>query len=438
MNPLLSAISRYFPRPHRNRGRIRTGQRKTRRQRLCLEVLEDRTVPTAVAPPSGLVSWWQAQNSPADVMGLNNATLYNGTTYAAGEVGRAFSFDGVNDRADLGDPDSLKFTASMTIEGWILVRGYSTTTNSQIFWRGDDRGGLDPYKLNIHPDGKLHFLVTNASNTPAELVAPVPLGQLIHVAATLDDATGSMKLYENGAIVAQAVTGVRPFRDLDPTLHPTVGIGNANTSFNSPFNGLIDELSVYNRALTPGEVLDIYKAGSSGKVLSPIAVSDPSVVNGSGGATTPVTFTLTRTGSLSGSLTVNWTTADDTAKAGTNYVAASGAVTFADGQATQTVQVTTLNDPNPEPNVDFELIATPTGGTSVMGVATILTDNTNISVSGGSAVEGSNTLRDLGSFISPGSGGLSRAQSSVIGRDGNIYVVSADTNSILRYDPTRQ
>ena len=99
--------------------------------------------------------------------------------------------------------------------------------------------------------------------------------------------------------------------------------------------------------------------------------SDPSVVDGSGGATTPVTFTITRTGSLSGSLTVNWTTADDTAIAGTDYVAASGTVTFAAGQATQTVQVTTLDDNIPEPNVDFKLIATPAGGTSIMGLATI-------------------------------------------------------------------
>src|SRR5262249_31055211 len=96
----------------------------------------------------------------------------------------------------------------------------------------------------------------------------------------------------------------------------------------------------------------------------------------------------------------------------------------------------TLNDPNPEPNVDFKLIATPAGGTSIMGLATILTNKTNISVSGASAAEGSNTLKFLDHFISPGSGGLSRARSSVFGPDGNLYVASADTNAILRYDPT--
>jgi hypothetical protein len=44
MNPLLSATARHFRRPHRNRGRVRTGRRKARRRRPRLEIPEDRTV----------------------------------------------------------------------------------------------------------------------------------------------------------------------------------------------------------------------------------------------------------------------------------------------------------------------------------------------------------------------------------------------------------
>lgn len=438
MNPLLSAINRYFRLPHLDRGRFRKGYRKVRRPRLCLEQLEDRMVPTAVAAPSNLVSWWTANNTAADSMGLNNATLSN-VTYATGEVGQAFSFNGLNGWAALGDPSSLAFTASFSIEGWIKVNGLPTNYNfGTIMFRGDDRGGLDPYTLVVLPNGDLRFDINGYPTGNTSMEAPIPMGQFVHVAATLDDATGAMTLYENGAVVAQTTTTVRPFGALDPTQQPGVGIGNSNalSNYDVPFNGLIDELSVYNRALTASEVLGIYKAGSSGKVISPITVDDPSVVDGSGGATTPVTFTITRTGSLSGSLTVNWTTADDTATAGTDYVAASGTVTFADGQATQTVQVTTIDNNNFNPNLDFKLIATPVGGTSIMGVATIVNDDASISVGNASPVEGSNTLTFLGQFVSNGSGGLARARSSVFGPDGNLYVVSTDTNSILRYDPT--
>src|SRR5262249_12080011 len=145
--------------------------------------------------------------------------------------------------------------------------------------------------LSVEPNGTLNFQVTNANNSGASVSAPISTGQLIHVAATLDDATGMMQLYENGVIVAQQATTIRPFRDLDPASNPSIGIGNhggyPNTPHNFPFYGLIDELSVYNRTLTPGEVLGIYKAGSSGKVLSPVAVDFPSVVEGGTATTTP-------------------------------------------------------------------------------------------------------------------------------------------------------
>jgi hypothetical protein len=107
---------------------------------------------TAVAPPSGLVSWWTADNTAADLKGLNNATPIN-VTYATGEVGEAFSFDGVDARAQIVDSASLQFTTSFSIEGWVLVRGFPTGTNGddhgEIFFRGDDRSGLDPYSLSV-------------------------------------------------------------------------------------------------------------------------------------------------------------------------------------------------------------------------------------------------------------------------------------------------
>jgi sugar lactone lactonase YvrE len=447
MKSLLSALSRYLRFPQRTRCRKATAPARTgrtrQRTRLFLEALEDRTVPTAVALPSNAVSWWTANNTANDALGLNNATL-TGVTYATGEVGQAFSFDGSDDRAQIVDNPTLQFTTSLSIEGWVFVKGFPTGTNGddhgEILFRGDDRGGLDPYSLSVEPNGTLNFQVTNASNQGSSIAAPIATNQWVHVAGALDDATGTMSLYENGAVVAQEVTSIRPFANLDPTQNPSIALGNhggyPSSPHNFPFNGLIDELAVYNRALTSGEVFGIYKAGSSGKVISPIAVSDPSVVDGADGATTPVTFTIARTGSLSGSLTVNWATADDTAVAGTDYVAASGSVTFADGQATQTVTVTTLDNNNLNPNLDFKLIATPAGGTSVMGLATILSDDASIAVSSTSAIEGGNTLKFLDHFVSPGSGGLARARSSVFGPDGNLYVVSADTNAVLRYDST--
>src|SRR4051794_24640139 len=59
-----------------------------------LEVLEDRTVPTAVAPPSGILSWWAGDDNATDLVGPNNGTLNKGVSFVQGEVADAFSFNG--------------------------------------------------------------------------------------------------------------------------------------------------------------------------------------------------------------------------------------------------------------------------------------------------------------------------------------------------------
>jgi hypothetical protein len=392
-------------------------------------------MPTAVTVPNGIVSWWTANNTAADVYGLNNATL-TGVTYATGEVGPAFSFDGTADSAKVADSSSLAFTTSFTIEGWIKVNGLPASgSHGEIMFRGDDRGGLDPYSLSVEPNGNLSFHIQPAVLAAVDLQAPIPTGQWTHVAATLDDATGLMSLYVNGALAAQTVNDRRPFANLDPTQNPGIGIGNSNdpASYNVPFNGRIDELSVYNRALASGEVLGIYKAGSSGRVISPIAVSNPSVVAGATGTTQAETFTLTRTGSTTGSLSVNWTTADDTAKAGTDYVAASGTVTFADGQETATVSVTVNGTNTDGPNKDFELIVTPSGGTSVLGVATIQNANAAVSVNDASATEGNTTICYFDDFV-PAQAQLTDSRGLAFGPDGNLYASSLRTEQVLEYD----
>ena len=77
-------------------------------------------------------------------------------------------------------------------------------------------------------------------------------------------------------------TAVRTFRDLDPTLQPDLGIGTRRFPYNAPFNGLIDELSVYDLALSPTEINGISSAGGAGKIKAAnyFAPDYPSVSKG--------------------------------------------------------------------------------------------------------------------------------------------------------------
>src|SRR5262249_7314929 len=205
------------------------------------------------------------------------------------------------------------------------------------------------------------------------------------------------------------------------------------------FNGLIDELAVYDRALSANEVQAIYSAGSAGKIKAPtyIAADFPEVTEGPAG-TTPVTFTIQRVGNLSGQAVVNWATADGTATAGSDYVAASGQVVFADGESQKTVTVTVNGDSTPEANETFQLtLSTTASGYAVgTGWATIVDDDVGVSVGDGSATEGDARIgQTMGAFVPQSdNGGMNRSTGMAWGPDGNLYLGSLNTNQVLRFD----
>jgi hypothetical protein len=224
-----------------------------------------------VPVPHGLVSWWPGEESPDDVAGGNAGKPgWPGLSYVDGRVGRAFRFDGVSGQVRVPDNPNLRITGSLTIEGWIRAEGYPVDRASgQILFRGDDRPGIDPYFLTMLPDGKLLFRISSTTAyADLQTPAPVEAGEWRHVAAVLDSATGAMTIYLDGDVAASMTTGLRPFRDLDSSHNPGLGIGNTQSGdlyHDQPFHGAIDELSIYRVALGPAMVRGIFLAGSTGK-----------------------------------------------------------------------------------------------------------------------------------------------------------------------------
>src|SRR5205823_6518518 len=158
-----------------------------------------------------------------------------GMAYNAGLVGQAFDFNGTSRRVYIPDSPAFHLTNSLTIEGWIYPRQFN---NGFICFRGDNRPGLDPWALVVNAPNQIVFQIGDAVNNYLALRAPIQLNQWQHVAATLDDATGEMSIYANGALLARTNTSLRPFGDLSPTQEPGIGIGNASgTSWQFPFNG---------------------------------------------------------------------------------------------------------------------------------------------------------------------------------------------------------
>ncbi len=212
-------------------------------------------------PQSGLVGWWRAEGNAQDSARRHDGTLPFGMNYARGKIGQAFDFDGTSRRrVSIPDSPDFKLTRALTIEGWI----YPRQSGGIIFFRGDDRPGLDPWQIDLRTAGFVGFQITDAQNRTARIEAPVQLNQWQHIAATFG-AKGSLKLFVNGKLAVQTNTTLRPLGDLDPTQNPAIGIGNiGGTSYQEPFNGLIDEIALYARALSQREIRSIYHAGNAG------------------------------------------------------------------------------------------------------------------------------------------------------------------------------
>jgi hypothetical protein len=223
------------------------------------------------APEPPHTSHWTGDGDYLDRLREVSASPHGGPGFAPAKVGRGFAFDGVDDGLNLPDDPRLAFTRSLTLRAWVKCNGYPPPDQSwgMLVFRGDDRGGMDPYFLGIRHDGTLNFGVSSGPED-SSVQAPFPLGRFVQVTATLDDATGLQRLLYGERVVAETVTPIRPFRNLDPGAHAGIGIGNharqGESVYNMPFRGIIDELTLSNRTTLVLESLTLGPMEPSGVV----------------------------------------------------------------------------------------------------------------------------------------------------------------------------
>ncbi len=196
----------------------------------------------------------------------HNGTPVNGPVYSpsvptgsipqTGETNAlSLDFNGTNQRLFIPDSSAFNLT-SFTIEASILVRSSDPSQNSQILFRGDDRGGLDPYYLTV-AGSSIRLFIGNETSSAIVAAALPGYDQWIHVAGSLDDATGAMRLYIDGTLASSTVTSIRPLAYLDPSWSPGLGIGSTQgDAYRQYFDGKIDEVRIADRALDPSEFLN--------------------------------------------------------------------------------------------------------------------------------------------------------------------------------------
>lgn len=290
------------------------------------------------SPPPGLVDWWPGEGNAGDIVGTNNGVLNGGATAnAPGVVGQAFQFDGTNGYVQI--PDSPAFhPTNLTVECWILFRTLNTPAHNTypgqdyIVFKQNSRvsefEGIalekDRYPPNTGTKDTFCWETASASGALVflESVTTIKTNVWYYVAGVRG--SNYIQLYVNGKLEAHAtVTFPQDYGNL-PLYFGTSG----QSYYDCKFGGLLDEVSLYNRALSSNEIAAIYAASSAGKCKGPASsISSLSLSTNVATYGSPVVFKTTVTGS---GPTPTGTVAfkDGTNTIGTNALDVSGTATL--------------------------------------------------------------------------------------------------------------
>jgi len=218
--------------------------------------------------PSDLISWWPGEGDANDIWDGNPGTLQNGVTFADGKAEQAFSFDGLDDYLEVADDLFLNFwfNDDFSIDAWIWLNAIDRH-DIPIVSKWDGEHG---YYFYLH-NGSLSLVLADDSGfAPYDHTAGrIPSQQWVHVAVTVDrDDPNGLKFYVNSLLIAVFDPTNRPWNLVSSE---PLRIGAARFGVHDSvenwwfFNGSIDEVEIFNRALTASEIQTLYDAGNIAK-----------------------------------------------------------------------------------------------------------------------------------------------------------------------------
>ncbi len=204
---------------------------------------------------NGLVGYWPFCGNANDVSGNNNHGTVNGanlTTDRFGNTNKAYNFDGVDDFININNSNSLNPTSQITISAWVNTSAYNSSNASMVVNKGWDQGPGHYDLLVFSSNNKSRFVIGN--NIFVESSSTVNINQWTLITASINSLT--MKIYVNG-VLENTVT--QNNNNSFGTNTDPLYIGK-HDYLNHPyfFNGIIDDIGIWNRALTPQEIQQLY------------------------------------------------------------------------------------------------------------------------------------------------------------------------------------
>ncbi len=201
------------------------------------------------------ISWWSAEGTATDIVGVNHGTLAGNAAYGPGRVGQSFVFDGNEDGVLIGNAVNLRLQ-DFTIECWIK-RGSTATVSSAP--------GADGLFLGFGTGG-YGFGLDRVSGRP--LLSKIDVDSLTVNRSISDTNYHHLAVTKSGITVVFYVDGVAypavPYSSTF-TFSTEASLGASGSDLRAGFYGSVDELAVYSRILSAAEIRSIYAAGAAGK-----------------------------------------------------------------------------------------------------------------------------------------------------------------------------
>jgi hypothetical protein len=210
-------------------------------------VTVDNSAPPA---PAGLVAAWAfdegSGTAAGDATGNGHTGTVSGAVWStAGRFGGALSFDGVDDWVTVADAGDLDLTSALTLSAWVRPAALGTRWRTVVFKEGSPLAySLYAHERNAGPVAEVQVGGLRAVRRST----PLPLNVWSHLAVTYDGA--ALRLYVDGALAGTtALTG---------SMSVTSGVLRigGNNVWNEWFSGLLDEVRIYDRALSQQEIQD--------------------------------------------------------------------------------------------------------------------------------------------------------------------------------------
>lgn len=202
-------------------------------------------------PPEkdGPVAYYPFNGNAQDESGNNNHGMVQSATLASdrnGNANRAYSFNGTNSYIDCGSASILKITGNFSMGGWLYMDG----------------GSLNPRMLSFEsPEGNYRITTTGTGNARSvnlsygnsSLSVSVPIQEWHHVFYTYAD--GLAKIYLDGVKVAEANSPQTEALNYSTSLT----IGRKAAPGYDAWGGKLDEIVIYDRAISSSEVMNWYQ-----------------------------------------------------------------------------------------------------------------------------------------------------------------------------------